>query len=716
MSAGFPFSSVPEYLSAVGIACSAQQEEAILSGAQNTLLLAVPGSGKTTVLVSRIAQMLLFEDYLPAEIAAFTYNRAAAEDMSARFTELFGAYLPRLPRFSTLHSLCYSILRRYAAVYGRELPELLSGENGRNSPRFLLKQALLQQTKDYFSPEQLDEYLQRIGFYRNRMQEEEMPELPVNGVSLKRLNMDYAALKREQKRMDYDDMLTFALRVLNRLPQFAARMSAGWRWIFLDEAQDATKLQHQIISTLADGKRVFFVGDEDQTIYDFRGALPNELLSFSRAYENARLMRLEINYRCPREITESAKRLIDQNRNRYEKKMVSVREGSGAIHLKRLSGYEQQSDAVVEALAALPAGKTAAVVAAHNLSLLEVARKLTQRGVSYRRRDRDFGFARSFAVRGFLDLLQYAAAPKDEELFMAAARTLRFYRADAQKMAQRLCRYPNGFFAAKDCDISARAKKRAANAAVVLDGIKRQDGTRIFESVLYRLKYGDCLSGSDQQGGLPANCSLALYELRALAERSKDLSGYLRSIEQVFLFEKGAFAEGEKAITLSTVHGVKGLEFDRVILLDAVEGCFPALLGNYDSKEQELAELEAQRRLFYVALTRARESFTAYLATKYWGNPVIRSRFLLEAAPKSGQDLIRIRHLAFGDGEILSQENGIAQVAFARGIKTLQMDYCLKNGMIFYLRDESTGSQGKEEANGCEGKGGAKAPGMVRED
>lgn len=681
------FGNVVEYLESIGIFCSEQQKQAILGVKRDTLLLAVPGSGKTTVLVSRIAQMLLYEGYKPNQILALTYNRAAAKDITRRFTALFGKEITELPRFSTVHSLCYNILGQYAQFYRRQMPKLLDGSSVSLRPQTLLRKALAMQTDSYFTPEQIDDLLQKVGCSINRMENAAEQKKAECGCKLDRLIADYTALKQQNGLMDFDDMQTFALSVLQKLPDFRKYITTHWKWIFLDEAQDASLLQHKIISLLSEGKKVFFVGDEDQTIYDFRGASPKQLLAFPKLHPDSDTLRLEVNYRCPSELVSGADTVIRYNKSRFAKNMTAHREGKNAVKVQVLGDYSEQVEAVVGQLRRLRKGKTAAVLSSHNISLLGIAEQLAASEIPYYRRDQDYGFSSHPAVRGFIGILMYAAAPKDKTLFEAAAKSLWFRKADIAEMAKYLVRFPNGFYAGMVCELSKYEKKHASETANAFSLMQKQTGVQIYETVMETLRYQNCLVGKGKSADdLSSSNALAVFHLRRIAERCKDLNTFLLQLQQTAEFESELMKREYSAITLSTIHGAKGLEFDEVYLIDAIEGCLPSMLSESASAQDKTDNMEGQTRLFYVAVTRAKQKLTLYTASKYWGKAVRPSRFIGRLTAKKADRGQMLKHQAFGLGEILSQNGDLVTVAFENGVRTLQLEYCIQNGIMSFVQ------------------------------
>ncbi len=680
-------SDVIALLAQKGIVCSDQQKKAILSGERDTLLLAVPGSGKTTVLVSRIAQMLLYEGYRPNEIIALTYNRAAAKDIGIRFDAIFGEFLAAKPRFSTVHSLCYTVLQQYSTVYHKQMPKLLDGSSVELRPQTYLREILSRYSDSFLTAEQIDDSLQKLGQAVNLMFPADLMQTREHGCTLQTLYDQYAACKKERGLMDYDDMQLFALQILTRLPAFLGRMMAGKKWIFLDEAQDASLLQHRLIALLAKGRHVFFVGDEDQTIYDFRGASPNELLQFQKSYPDGQLLRLETNYRCPNDLVSAADVLIRYNQGRYPKNMTAFRKEQDSIRIIPLQNFSAQTEAVVQALKSLPNGQTAAVLASHNVSLLPIAKRLTASGIAYRRKDSDFRFSQNPAIRSFTRILEYALQPKSKECFLETAKILHFRKADALKMEEYLLRFPNGFYAGLVCDLNGYAKKRATEVANGISLLQKQGGKQIYQTVMKQIGLEVCLVGKGKGfDELPAGTALALFYLRSIAESAKDAVHFHSLLQQTKEFEESSQDDMRAAVTLSTIHGAKGLEFDQVYLLDIIEGCMPALLPSDADPKQKKENLEQQTRLFYVAATRAKMRLTLYTAPAYFEKNVTPSRFIQRLQPQIHGG--RIRHKAFGIGEVLSSDGKLAKVAFPAGIKTIELEYCIKQGIVARILGE----------------------------
>ncbi|MEG1943746.1 MAG: ATP-dependent helicase, partial [Angelakisella sp.] len=319
---------------------SPQQQEAVEAPNGQILLLAVPGAGKTTVVTARAARLIRDCSVPAGELLILTFNRGAAADMEHRWDGLFGE-LPK-PRFATIHSFCYRLLREYARMRGSHVPRLLEGEStgGRGK---ILSGIYRELTGQFLPEEQLSQVENLIGYCVNmqctpdeaaagqNIQVEHFPEI----------YRRYTAWKRENDMMDFDDMLLFAYTALLRSNILREKISGSYSHIMVDEAQDTSKLQQETIALLV-RDNLFMVGDEDQSIYGFRGAYPKGLMAFFERYPNGRLMKLERNYRSTPQIVAAADKIISTNTMRFPKKPFTNREDGAAIEVVTHIPMERQ--------------------------------------------------------------------------------------------------------------------------------------------------------------------------------------------------------------------------------------------------------------------------------------------------------------------------------------------------------------------------------------
>jgi Superfamily I DNA and RNA helicases len=302
------------FRSRFGLLLDGQQEAAVRQTEGPVLLLAVPGSGKTTVLLARIGCLIFCQDADPRSILTMTYTVAATEEMRRRFAGIFGGEIAAALDFRTINGVCARIIRQYEAQSGRSAFRLITEEG--TSAR-LLREAYRRCMLPYPAESELEEIKTRIAFCKNGMlTDEEIRELDRENGNLFPIYDAYRAILRENRLMDYDDQMVYGLAILRRAPEILSAWRRRYRYFCVDEAQDTSKIQHEIIRLLAgESRNLFMVGDEDQTIYGFRAAYPRALTEFRLSWPEGRILLLETNYRSDAQIVDHADRFIQKTRN-----------------------------------------------------------------------------------------------------------------------------------------------------------------------------------------------------------------------------------------------------------------------------------------------------------------------------------------------------------------------------------------------------------------
>ena len=306
-----------------------QQQRAVQAISGANLMIAVPGSGKTTVMVARIGYMIYCKGIQPENILAITYTKSATNDIKKRFADKFDQAMADRLNIRTINSLCEQIISRYAHMYQRKRFTLLK-EFEQTS---IVKEIYTVITGDKFPHEsEIIEAQTAISYIKNMMlttpdlRKEHFPD----GSIYEEFYIKYAEILKSQERMDYDDQLIFAKIFLERFPPLLTEFQDRYHYICVDEAQDTSKIQHEIIRILASKRNnIFMVGDEDQSIYRFRAAYPRALMDFTDTYVNPYIMFLETNYRSTELIVRAAQDFISYNINRHSEKHMKASRGMG---------------------------------------------------------------------------------------------------------------------------------------------------------------------------------------------------------------------------------------------------------------------------------------------------------------------------------------------------------------------------------------------------
>ena len=306
-----------------------QQRAAVEAVNGPVLLLAVPGSGKTTVLITRLGYMTEVCGIAPEAILTMTYTVAATRELRARFTARFPELAGQTPEFRTINGLSSKIIEACGRQRG---PAFALQENAGELAALVgrIYQAL---NGDYPTDSTIREVRTAITYCKNMMLSAD--EIAAQDFGLPRfseLYAHYCAALREARQMDYDDQMAYALAILRKQPEILAEFQARYPYLCVDESQDTSRVQHAIIELLAKKTgNLFMVGDEDQSIYGFRAAYPEALLRFSSVWPGAKTLLLEDNYRSTPEILRLAGAFIEGNRDRYPKTIRATRDRKSVV-------------------------------------------------------------------------------------------------------------------------------------------------------------------------------------------------------------------------------------------------------------------------------------------------------------------------------------------------------------------------------------------------
>lgn len=385
-----------------------QQERAVQAVDGATLLLAVPGSGKTTVMVARIGYLVVERHVPPEQVIAITFTKSAAEEMRTRLARQFkDGELARKVKFCTINSLCYEIYKKWASGHPRRKTRSVIDASDQ---RRLLRETIHKHTKEFVSQADITELETAISLAKNRMLDGD-GRLMLDGSipHFSEMYDEYCRALKDRGLMDFDDQLAFAKYVLENDETILREYRSSYQYWCVDEAQDTSALQHRIIEMLArDSRSVFMVGDEDQSIYGYRGACPEELLNFRFTYSNTFVLMMERNYRSGDEIVSAANTFVGRCKGRYEKHMVSERGKGSTVRAIEVPDRMAQYDAVLETIRSHTGPGTLAVIYRDNETAVPLVDRLLREGVPYQMLSKSSTFFTSAVVReikAFLSLV-----------------------------------------------------------------------------------------------------------------------------------------------------------------------------------------------------------------------------------------------------------------------------------------------------------------------
>ena len=584
-----------------------QQLAAVQAVHGPVLLLAVPGSGKTTVLVTRLGYMVLCCDVPPAQILTMTYTVAATHEMRGRFAARFGAELAGQMTFRTINGLSAVILQYYSRVYGRRQPELLTNEGDITR---MLTDIWQQVNREFPTESTLKELRTAITYIKNMaLADEEIEGLETDLANLPELYRRYQAALKRAGQMDYDDQMVFALQILRAAPPVLAYFQQRYKYFCVDESQDTSKIQHEIIRLLAGRSlNLFMVGDEDQSIYGFRTAYPQALMDFEQVYPGAQVLLMEENYRSSEEIVAAANAFVARSRYRRPKTLRATQGAQCPIEIRRITRREEQIDWLFEE--ARRGGGETAVLFRNNESALPLVDLCERRGVPYRFKKADLTFFTHKIVLDAVDFLRFAYEPANGERFLRLyykfGLALSRQRALAACGASARTGRPILEELIRDSETKTRMRESLGDIYAAFKRIPQLNAADALDAVRHGCGYGAYLNQKGMDTG-----KLAILEM--LAEQEPNALRLLDRLEELrMLIASKADVNSDVPFVLSTIHSSKGLEYDRVVLLDAFDGVLPAKPEICCRTPEDTRQYEEDRRLFYVAMTRARHKLVLF--------------------------------------------------------------------------------------------------------
>ncbi len=574
-----------EFCSKFQIQLNQQQSEAVQSVQGPVLLLAVPGSGKTTVLVTRLGYMICCAGIAPENILTLTYTVAATHDMAARFRSFFGDELGGQLEFRTINGVCARVIRYYGRLIGKNAFTLVTDEKSTAG----MLSAIYQKVQGGFATaSDIKNVRMLITYIKNRMLTgEEILQLDEEAdCKISEIYNAYCSEMRNRGLMDYDDQMIYAYTILRKNPEVLQHFQDRYPYICVDEAQDTSKIQHEIIRLLA-GKReqLFMVGDEDQSIYGFRAAYPEALLSFEQDHPGAKVLLMEENFRSNAKIVEAADKFIQKNVLRHEKHMRAVRPAGADIRQIDLKARSAQYRYLLKV--AEDCRKQTAVLYRDNESVLPLVDLLERRGLPYRIRNAELAFFTHRVVLDIQNIILFAENPRDTELFLQIYYKLSTYVS--KENAIRICEISREkeievFEAARFCgELSQKVRENCRMIHAGLKSLLKESAETVVNRVVKELGYGDYLERAGLGDG-------KLYVLRAIARNEESPRRLLERLAELQEIIKEKKSDPDCKFILSTIHASKGLEYDTVYLMDVIDGVFPENIpksGVFPGKKQE---------------------------------------------------------------------------------------------------------------------------------
>lgn len=684
-----------------------EQARAVTHGDGPLLILAGAGSGKTKTLTHRIAYLIGELKVFPSRILAVTFTNKAAKEMRQRLAKLLDEEADNrqfMPWMGTFHSICVRILRMDGASIGLDKRFLIYDTDDQVS---LMKQIMKARglTDKDIKPRAV---LSVISNAKNEMRSAEDFSMSTRGPreqKIAELFFAYEKALKEAAALDFDDLLIKTVELLQNSPEIRQKWQRQFEYILIDEYQDTNAVQYALIKLLVNERRnLCVVGDDAQSIYSFRGADYTNILNFERDFPGTTVVKLEQNYRSTGAILDLANSLIQHNIHRTDKNLWTAN-GDG-IDPKLWQLYSESEEALAianEIQAQIANGRQygdVAVLYRTNAQSYAIERALRQSYIPYKIVG-GLRFLDRAVVKDVLAYLRLLYQPSDRVSFLrivnvpkrgigtvSVAKFLDWNDAARRDIV-------SGLLAVEEADnLTARAKRPLLELGKILEELQQEiDGSpaELIEKIIKRTGYGDFINdGTPQAEERMENIGVLLAEAKAYV----DVPAFL---EEMALMSSADTA-AEQQVTLMTLHAAKGLEFPVVFLAGLEEGILPHARV-FDSGKAD--DIEEERRLCYVGVTRAREElFVSCASSRTQFGQIgynMPSRFLDEmglmvggidrpAQPPAEADFYseevglevgdRVRSPSFGAGEIIDSEGLGVTVKFDDGkIKKLNVEF-----------------------------------------
>lgn len=592
------------------------QKQAVTKTEGPCLLLAVPGSGKTTTLLCRLVYMIKEKNIAPGEVLSITFSRASAKDMKKRYAALFKGAVAGEVKFSTIHSFAYGVVMNYNKR-ARDNWQLIEGkEEGGWQKGKMLSSIYYKVNHEYLSDADYEQLCNDLSYVKNTMKSREQLEVYHAGIdNFIQIYEHYEKLKKDNRLMDFDDMLIHCYKILYHQPQILNDYQAKYKYIQLDEAQDTSLLQHEIIALLAkEHQNVFYVADDDQSIYGFRGAKPAFLFTMNQVYKDLQIIRMEHNYRSTEAIVALSDVFIRTNKARYDKRIRTDNPRGLSVAMIPVSNRREQYTYLIKTLSEQKKDKTVGLIYRNNFSAVRMVSSLEKAGIAYNLQGHKKKYFEHFVIQDLLTMMDFAYYPMSVDRFRGFYYKLKGYYISKGMLDNSYMGYDTDTVFERIVDNNDLPVYQQNNVYRMRDDFTRLKLLKPLDAIEYILTemgYLDFLL--DRCGGMNQtfdNYARMMDALKDLAEEVNNVDGLRQAISDLELvMEQAARKKVDTGIVLTTAHSSKGLEWDLVYLFDLIDGIFPSK----NTKENKKADvLEEERRLFYVAMTRAKESLTLF--------------------------------------------------------------------------------------------------------
>ena len=597
------------------------QRQAVMHKDGACMVIAGPGAGKTATITARVAHLIQDFKVTPSSILVATFTKAAAKEMKERFLCMTSRTYSEVT-FGTFHGIFFGILKQAYQINGRNI---LSEEEKYDIIREIIShiEVTIEDEGDFISS-----LIQEIGTVKNnRIELANFYSASCADELFREIYEKYAKILKQRRRLDFDDMMVYCYELFVKRPDVLERWRDKFRYILVDEFQDINKIQYDIIKMLAAPRNnLFVVGDDDQSIYRFRGARPEIMLQFPKDYSESTKIILNQNYRCTKNILAGAQKVIVDNKTRYPKDLMTDNVVGDEIVIKEFTSQKEEALYLIKTIQEYKVAgcdfNDMAILFRTNMGSRLVVSTLMEYQIPFVLRDKLPNLFEHWIARSMVAYFKFAIGPKlRRDFLMIMNRPNRYITREAvyekDVSFEQLYQY---------YEDKTWMCERLELLEAQLGQLAQMPPYAAINYIRHGIGYEEYLEEYAKFRKIKVD---ELYELlNELQESAKPF----KTAEQWFAFieqyqkdlakqtqEQQANGEG---ITIATLHGAKGLEYKKVFIMDVNEGIIPY------HKATLVESIEEERRLFYVGMTRAKENLHIYYAKKRFEKDLEPSRFL----------------------------------------------------------------------------------------
>ena len=658
------------------------------------MVLAGPGSGKTRVITYRIANMVVNKNIKPTSILAISFTKASSIEMKNRALSLSNDFRMNKVTYGTFHSVFFRILR-YFENYNIE--SILDEKTKRIGLKNILKGLNIENADD---DETIGQVINEISYVKNELMDKRdfKSEVLTNDEFIKVYNF-YEEYKQQMNKIDFDDMLIKTYELLKNNKAALDRVRSVYRYILVDEFQDINKVQFEALKLIANpSNNIFVVGDEDQSIYGFRGSRPDFLLEFEEYFSNTKKVLLDINYRSKGEIINIANRLIEKNTNRYEK-VIKCGQGNGA-KVNYISPEDSEEEAVY--IAKDIKNKVQedyteytdfAVIYRTNIQSRALVDVFMDMRIPFVVKDSIVTIYDHWAAQDILAYLRIGVNPNsNKDWIRIINKPFRYISKDNLNLIKDEPDFINSLI--NKCDLHPKQVKTINDLDIDISYVKGLNPKNAISYIRTTLDYDRYILDYCTNRKIKTNGLIEiLNELESSATNFKTIQEYLEHIERV----KSEIVDNKNnketdGVIFTTMHSAKGLEFKNVYIIGANEGTIPHEKSyEIDDEEKKNDQIEEERRLMNVAITRAEENICISSPINKYGKRVSKSRFVedIKAPTKKEMDSLtigdKIYHKKFKEGTIVEKNGDSIKIRFKDRDRALNSKVCLTKRIIWKI-------------------------------